>query len=173
MNDFAIVADCAGCGGQMIEETCMETLEERRAHLRCQDCGSEGELRHDFEDGLEGGSWSGLTDPEIKEVSWIDCQNCRGSGEVVGCIDDICHGKGRCIHNGNDACPACGGSGRQARIVETDGGRDFVQSPRIETQVSCGLCGAEWWESIDTGSDHYEIECPGCGETWTTDTEGK
>ena len=55
----------------------------------------------------------------------------------------------------------------------TDGGRDIVQNPRIESQVSCGHCGAEWWESIDTGRDHYEIECPGCGETWTTEKEGR
>lgn len=37
------------------------------------------------------------------------CPRCRGDGEVLGCFDDICHSKGRCIHDGNDLCPTCKG----------------------------------------------------------------
>jgi len=41
----------------------------------------------------------------------VRCGTCHGDGEIVGCIDDICHGKGRCIHDGNDTCPSCRGTG--------------------------------------------------------------
>ena len=41
----------------------------------------------------------------------IPCDTCWGSGEVVACVDDICHGLGECIHEGNQLCPACEGTG--------------------------------------------------------------
>lgn len=37
-----------------------------------------------------------------------DCPRCRGNG--FNCIDDICHGKGYCIHG--DTCWHCDGTGR-------------------------------------------------------------
>lgn len=37
------------------------------------------------------------------------CSRCLGSGEVVNCIDDMCHGTGECIHEGNQLCPECHG----------------------------------------------------------------
>ena len=43
---------------------------------------------------------------------WYECLNCRGRWEVVGCYDDICHAQGRCMHDGNDPCFECEGTGR-------------------------------------------------------------
>ncbi|WP_135302615.1 ASCH domain-containing protein [Haloarcula amylovorans] len=124
---FAVVGDCAACDGQMVETTAVKTDDGRSVTLRCQDCDATGELRTDLGDGsLANASYSGLANPEMAAVQWIDCFNCHGSGEVVGCIDDICHGKGRCIHDGNDACPECHGSGRKPRLVESDGGRPQI-----------------------------------------------
>jgi len=120
---FSVIGDCAACDGQMIETSSMELDDARHVQLRCQDCAETAELEHHFEDGsITNADCSGVANPEIETVRWIDCPNCRGSGEIVGCIDDICHGKGRCIHDGNDACPGCFGSGSQPRVVETDGG---------------------------------------------------
>ena len=120
---FAVVGDCPACAGQMVETSSMELNDARYVKLRCQDCRATGELEHHFEDGpITNASCSGVSNPELETVRWVDCLHCSGSGEVVGCIDDICHGKGRCIHDGNDSCPDCFGSGRQPRIVETDGG---------------------------------------------------
>jgi hypothetical protein len=40
------------------------------------------------------------------------CQLCDGQGEIMVCIDDICHGLGECIHgDGYATCPDCKGSG--------------------------------------------------------------
>jgi hypothetical protein len=116
---YGIVGDCAACGGQMIETTCLETDEERRATLECQDCGVEAELRHDFEEGLEGGSWSGVGDPEFKPLNWIQCPRCYGHGYVE---DPICDLR-RAMNGREHPCPDCNTSGRVARVVETDGGR--------------------------------------------------
>lgn len=41
-----------------------------------------------------------------------ECQRCGGSGEIMTCSDDLCHGQGYCIHGDSiDVCPACQGSG--------------------------------------------------------------
>lgn len=41
-----------------------------------------------------------------------ECPHCGGSGEVMVCCDDLCHGQGYCIHgDGEQMCPACQGSG--------------------------------------------------------------
>ena len=38
------------------------------------------------------------------------CQRCDGQGEIMVCIDDICHGLGECIHgDGYATCPNCKG----------------------------------------------------------------
>ena len=49
----------------------------------------------------------------------------------------------------------------------TDGGEDIV-NPRIESVLTCGHCGEEWEWTFEPDQDHYEIECPGCGATWTS-----
>jgi hypothetical protein len=36
------------------------------------------------------------------------CYNCGGSGWIITCIDDMCHGAGECMHgDGEDPCPVC------------------------------------------------------------------
>jgi len=41
------------------------------------------------------------------------CYHCGGSGTVVTCIDDICVGRGSCMHgDGESDCPECSGTGR-------------------------------------------------------------
>lgn len=36
------------------------------------------------------------------------CHRCGGSGWIITCIDDLCHGSGECIHgDGDTPCPAC------------------------------------------------------------------
>jgi len=40
------------------------------------------------------------------------CLRCGGSGELLICWDDLCHGAGECMHgDGEIECPTCGGSG--------------------------------------------------------------
>jgi hypothetical protein len=40
------------------------------------------------------------------------CSHCNGVGLILFCIDDLCHGLGRCIHgDGEDICPKCDGEG--------------------------------------------------------------
>jgi hypothetical protein len=47
------------------------------------------------------------------------CYRCNGGGEVVACDDDICHGRGKCMHGGNSPCPECGGQGMvQPEVVD-------------------------------------------------------
>jgi hypothetical protein len=37
-----------------------------------------------------------------------DCYFCGGSGYVITCIDDMCHGMDECIHgDGESECPVC------------------------------------------------------------------
>lgn len=52
----------------------------------------------------------------MSEDTWlgddvVPCDTCWGTGEVVACIDDLCHGTGECIHEGNQVCPDCEGTG--------------------------------------------------------------
>jgi hypothetical protein len=40
------------------------------------------------------------------------CSRCDGSGVILVCMDDMCHGAGECMHgDGEIACPQCGGEG--------------------------------------------------------------
>lgn len=48
------------------------------------------------------------------DAEWIDCIRCRGTGERVECVDDLCHGQGRCMH-GDNTCALCNGVGRITR----------------------------------------------------------
>jgi hypothetical protein len=46
------------------------------------------------------------------DADWIHCRECRGSGERVECMDDLCHAQGRCMHDPvNNVCSLCGGTG--------------------------------------------------------------
>ena len=41
------------------------------------------------------------------------CGRCNEFGEVVICVDDLCHGAGECMHgDGMRICPDCGGKGK-------------------------------------------------------------
>lgn len=131
---YGIVGDCAGCGGQMIETTCLETDEERRVTLECQDCGAEGDLRHDFDEGLEGGCWSGVGNPEFKPLNWIQCSRCYGHGYVE---DPICDLR-RAMNGREHPCPNCHTTGKVPRVVETDGG-----AIKDDTYQKCTV---EQWE---------------------------
>ncbi|MFC7077849.1 DUF4326 domain-containing protein [Haloarcula halophila] len=140
--EAAIIGECTDCGGRMIETAAFTTDSVRRATLFCGDCQTHVRIEHELrEGGLDAVDADGVRDCSIEEVAWVDCERCRGSGEVIGCIDDICHAKGRCIHNGNDRCPACDGTGAQPRVTATDGG---TQKTRVghtkadETDVYTG-----------------------------------
>lgn len=117
------VGECPDCDGRMIEFYAYEGSDRRCVQLRCQDCEAVGEFEMEFasDSPLEEAETDGVRDVSLEEVDFVRCTNCHGSGEVVGCIDDICHGKGHCIHDGNDPCPSCQGSGRVPRVAETDG----------------------------------------------------
>jgi len=53
----------------------------------------------------------GYTEPDDFE-GWESCGRCGGTGELLICCDDICHGLGECIHgDGMAVCPDCKGSG--------------------------------------------------------------
>lgn len=49
-------------------------------------------------------------DYDYDENPW--CHRCDGTGEIMICIDDMCHGQDYCIHgDGVIMCPTCKGSG--------------------------------------------------------------
>ena len=35
------------------------------------------------------------------------CWKCGGSGTIVACCDDLCHGQDWCMHGDNPMCPEC------------------------------------------------------------------
>ena len=39
------------------------------------------------------------------------CDECGGSGQIIECCDDMCHGQGDCIHGDVRMCPVCHGTG--------------------------------------------------------------
>ena len=46
------------------------------------------------------------------DVEWVRCPRCRGSGERVECMDDLCHAQGECMHEpANNVCNLCEGYG--------------------------------------------------------------
>lgn len=49
--------------------------------------------------------------PEPWAESVIQCPNCGGDGERIGCFDDLCHARGECMHGGNVVCGRCEGKG--------------------------------------------------------------
>lgn len=167
--DHGIVGECIDCGGRMIEHAVGSSTLMRTITLVCQDCHTSGLIR--YEVGGEN-PWQdpreieGVTDTSVEPINWIECANCHGSGWVVGCIDDICHARGVCMHDGNDPCPECHTSGQVPKIVETDGGKD-------DDPWECPQCG-EPHASIDAkvpgGCLHcvdliryIEYEAPGMG----------
>ena len=42
-------------------------------------------------------------------------------------------------------------------------------TPRLEGELTCGHCGEEWVWTFRADQEEYEIECPGCDATWTTE----
>lgn len=54
---------------------------------------------------------------ESTDTEWVRCDRCRGTGEYVECIDDLCHAKGRCMH-GNNTCKLCRGRGRISKELD-------------------------------------------------------
>lgn len=40
-----------------------------------------------------------------------ECDACSGTGIVVECCDDICQGRGWCMHGDSHECRRCGGNG--------------------------------------------------------------
>jgi hypothetical protein len=157
---YGLVGDCAGCGGQMIETTCLETSGERRATLECQDCGADAELRHDFQDGLEGGSWSGVGNPEFKALNWIQCPRCYGHGYVE---DPICDLR-RAMNGREHPCPNCDTTGRVPRVVETDGGAE-------NNLLRCTKCNTPL-AATEADKDGFEIPlCRGCHDDVLTGGE--
>ncbi len=39
------------------------------------------------------------------------CPECNGEGQIIACVDDLCHGGGICIHDEYDSCRTCAGIG--------------------------------------------------------------
>lgn len=123
-NEHGLVGECEECGGLMVEIWLTHPENRGRAQLRCQDCGKQAKI--EYVRGKEN-PWQnpsvqeGVVDVTVEEVTWVDCFRCRGSGEIVGFIDDICHARGECMHNGNDACPRCHGDGQVPRILDENG----------------------------------------------------
>ena len=124
MSDPGLVGKCEECGGLMVEIWLTYPDHRGRAQLRCQDCGEEAIIEYvrgeenPWENPLDR---EGVVDVTVEEVTWVDCFTCRGSGEVIGCIDDLCHARGECMHDGNDACPDCYGDGQVPRILDDNG----------------------------------------------------
>ena len=57
------------------------------------------------------------------DFEWEDefaaCYECNGTGQVLICCDDLCHGLGYCMHgDGEIMCHVCKGSGEIA--IESD-----------------------------------------------------
>ena len=52
----------------------------------------------------------------MSEEEFIECYRCRGTGEYVECIDDLCHARGECMH-GDNTCTLCDGHGRISRTL--------------------------------------------------------
>lgn len=120
----ALVGDCAACDGRMVEVTRADSDDQRTAELVCEECDRTGRLVHELaRGGLEDPTEiAGVENPRMVSVSWVRCIRCGGDGEILGCIDDLCHADGRCMHEGNDRCPECHGTGKVPKVVETDGG---------------------------------------------------
>jgi hypothetical protein len=52
-----------------------------------------------------------------ERYEFIRCPRCRGTGENVECLDDLCHAQGRCMH-GDNTCILCEGLGRITHELE-------------------------------------------------------
>jgi len=53
-----------------------------------------------------------MCDEMDDDDEYYECGRCGGTGEIVTCIDDLCHGEDQCIHgDGYGPCPDCGGKG--------------------------------------------------------------
>lgn len=53
------------------------------------------------------------------DIEWVRCDRCRGTGERVECIDDLCHAQGECFHDPrHNVCNLCAGTGRITKELE-------------------------------------------------------
>ncbi len=52
----------------------------------------------------------------------MNCPDCDGTGFVMDCCDDLCHGSGECIHGDDQVCATCEGEGE----VHGDYDGDFI-----------------------------------------------
>ena len=53
-----------------------------------------------------------MNEQEGNEYPDDGCYHCGGAGFTVTCIDDICRGRGSCMHgDGDTACPNCNKDG--------------------------------------------------------------
>jgi len=78
------------------------------------------------------------------------CQTCNGTGEIVGCCDDLCHGLGECIHGDMVVCPECHGDDSDDGIGDDyDDGDDFDDDPLGRPGFleflgpTCRVCGCD------------------------------
>jgi hypothetical protein len=70
---------------------------------------------------LEIGYWSELDerddgdeiddDRDGEYMGHVTCWQCGGSGTVLDCCDDLCHGQDWCMHGRNLTCKQCDGRG--------------------------------------------------------------
>ncbi len=79
---------------------------------------------------------------------WCDiltCSTCSGKGIVLVCVDDVCRGRGECIHgDGMGFCPDCGGDGWiERRWPEVKAGNIFQEdADALVNPVNCvGIMG--------------------------------
>ena len=79
---------------------------------------------------------------------WCDiltCSTCSGKGIVLVCVDDVCRGRGECIHgDGMGFCPDCGGDGWiERRWPEVKAGDIFQEdADALVNPVNCvGVAG--------------------------------
>lgn len=172
-SEYGLVGTCEECGGVAVEVALTSGSDTGYVDLRCQECGDEGRIEYErrIENPWENPSvQEGVTDLAVKPINWIRCRNCHGDGEVIGCFDDICHGKGRCIHDGNDVCPKCRGSGRVPRVAETDGdvSEEHIEIPAdpddfelAENAGPCPECGGFDIE-VEVGDHVVKYDCNDC-----------
>lgn len=65
------------------------------------------------------------------DVDWQECERCRGTGENVECVDDICHAKGYCMH-GDNVCALCNSLGViSAELAERWYSRDAFEAVSV------------------------------------------
>lgn len=58
-------------------------------------------------------------DDYLDDDDYDGCYLCGGSGFLVTCCDDMCHGSGHCMHgDGMEDCPACNKDGQREWVMQ-------------------------------------------------------